>query len=100
MMKKISPSLKLFVPAVLLLAGSSLMCLSVGCAKRPNKQEMTALDEASTAAKSAEQKLEEVKKERAALERELESKKEELRGLEEQRDAIKTKLQGGQQGGQ
>jgi septal ring factor EnvC (AmiA/AmiB activator) len=81
--------------ALLLTAGFSLVFLSGGCTKKPNKQEMTALDEASTAAKSAEQKLDDLKKERAALERELESKKEELRGLEEQRDAIKTKLQGG-----
>jgi septal ring factor EnvC (AmiA/AmiB activator) len=69
-----------------------------GCTKRPNKQELTALDEACAAAKSAEQKLEDLKRERSALERELENKKEELKGLEEQRDAIKAKLQGGTPG--
>ena len=88
---------KFIINSLVLAAFVSFMCMA-GCTKRPNKQELTALDEASVAAKSAEQKLEDLKKERAGLERELEGKKQELKGLEEQRDGIKAKLQGGTSG--
>ena len=64
-----------------------------GCTKRPSKEELGALDEACAAAKSAEQKLEELKQERMTLEDELSGKKAELSELESQRDAIKAKLE-------
>lgn len=64
-----------------------------GCTKRPNKEELSSLDEACNAAKSAEQKLDDLKQERMTLESEFESKKSELSELETQRDAIKVKLE-------
>lgn len=68
--------------------------LLTSCTKRPSKEELTALDEACAAARAAEQKLEDLKRERSSLESELETKKSELRDLEEQRDAIKAQLEG------
>jgi septal ring factor EnvC (AmiA/AmiB activator) len=77
---------------LLLFALAGFIFLS-GCTKRPSKEELTALDEACAAARAAEQKLDDLKRERSSLESELEGKKSELRDLEEQRDAIKAQLE-------
>jgi septal ring factor EnvC (AmiA/AmiB activator) len=70
----------------------SLLILNYDCTRKPNKDELTKLEETKLAAESAEKKLEELKQERLRLELELKQKQEELKRNEEERDEIKKKL--------
>ena len=63
-----------------------------GCTKRPSPDELTRLDEARTAAESAERKLSELRSERVQLEKVLEEKQAELKKHEEERDDLKAKM--------
>jgi len=65
--------------------------MSVGCVKKPNKDELSKLDEAKSAAESAEKKLTELKQERTRLESDLQEKQAELKKAEDERDAVKQK---------
>jgi predicted nucleic acid-binding Zn-ribbon protein len=67
------------------------MVMSAGCTKRPGKDELSKLDDAKSAAESAEKKLSELKKERVRLESDLQQKQDELKKAEEERDNIKQK---------
>jgi septal ring factor EnvC (AmiA/AmiB activator) len=66
--------------------------MSAGCVKKPNKDELSKLDEAKSAAESAEKKLYELKQERTRLESDLQQKQAELKKAEEERDNIKQKV--------
>ena len=63
-----------------------------GCTRKPSQQELTKLEEAKSAAESADKKLSELRQERLILEQELTNKQTELRNQETERDAIKAKL--------
>jgi outer membrane murein-binding lipoprotein Lpp len=67
------------------------MTMTTGCAKRPGKDELSKLDEAKSAAESAEKKLAELKQERIRLDADLQQKQDELKKAEEERDNIKQK---------
>jgi hypothetical protein len=75
-----------------LLIGSFLAMATVaGCTKKPNKEELTKVDEAKTAAESAEKKLSELRQERMQLENSLQQKQSDLRQNESERDDVKKK---------
>ncbi len=66
------------------------------CTKKPSKEELSKLEEARSAALSAEKKLSELRTEREQLESQLDSKKKELKQIEDERDKIKKKIEGGE----
>ena len=72
------------IASVLLLAGLT------GCTKKPSEEELTKLEEARSAAESAERKLAELRSERMALEAQLTEKKSELSNQESERDNLKS----------
>ena len=75
-----------------LLIGSFLAMAAVtGCTKKMNKEELTKVDEAKTAAESAEKKLTELRQERMQLETTLQQKQNDLRQNEGERDDVKKK---------
>lgn len=63
-----------------------------GCTKKPNQEEMGKLEQARTAAESAEKKFSELKSERVQLEQTLEQKKQDLKQNEDERDDLKAKM--------
>ena len=64
----------------------------VGCTKKPSNEEISKLEEARSAAESAERKLAELKQERIRLEQELQAKQGELKTNEQERDDLKNKV--------
>ena len=75
-----------------LLIGSFLAMASLtGCTKKPNKDELTKVDEAKTAAENAEKKLSELRQERVQLETSLQQKQSDLHQNEAERDTVKKK---------
>jgi septal ring factor EnvC (AmiA/AmiB activator) len=68
------------------------MCCVSGCTKRPNQEELAKLQEAKSAAESAERKLSELRKERMDLEAQLQAKENELKSHETERDELKNKM--------
>lgn len=63
-----------------------------GCTKKPSQEELAKLEQARSAAESAERKLAELRAERQQLEQTLEAKKSELRDNEAERDELKQKM--------
>jgi outer membrane murein-binding lipoprotein Lpp len=63
-----------------------------GCTKKPNQEELTKLEEARSAAESAEKKLAQLREERIALESQLQGKEGELQANEQERDELKAKM--------
>jgi multidrug resistance efflux pump len=77
-----------------LLIGSFLtMAAMTGCTKKLNKEELTKVDEAKTAAENAEKKLSELRQERMQLENTLQQKQSDLHQNEAERDDIKEKTE-------
>ncbi len=75
------------------LAGSMIATIGLtGCTKRPSEEELAKLEEARSAAESAERKLAELRKERMDLENQLAEKKSELQLHEEERDELQEKM--------
>jgi hypothetical protein len=75
-----------------LLIGSFLAMASLtGCTKKPNKDELTKVDEAKTAAENAEKKLSELRQERMQIETTLKQKQSDLHQNEAERDDAKKK---------
>jgi len=66
-----------------------LLPLITGCAKRPNDDELSKLEEAKMAALAAEKELETKKADRTNLEKELEKMQKELNDLKAERDEVK-----------
>ncbi|MBN1131275.1 MAG: hypothetical protein JXA71_19960 [Chitinispirillaceae bacterium] len=62
--------------------------LMVGCTKKPEKEDISKLEEARAAAESAERKLSELRQERIRLEQELQEKQSELKSDEQERDNL------------
>ncbi len=69
-----------------------VMCGMTGCGK-PSEEELTKLEEARSAAESAERKLAELRQERLGLESQLSQKEAELREHEAERDDLKEKME-------
>ncbi|MEJ2637036.1 MAG: hypothetical protein P8184_17330 [Calditrichia bacterium] len=67
------------------------LLLATGCARHPNQEQISKLEEARTACLSAEQKLSDTQKQRANLETQLAQKKSEL----DKANAEKAKVQEG-----
>lgn len=75
----------------LILIGSFVcMCGMVGCG--PSKEQLQKLEEARSAAESAERKLAELRQERMSHESQLAQKEAELREHEAERDDLKEKM--------
>jgi len=70
-----------------------VMCGMTGCTKKPSDDELARLEEARSAAESAERKLAELRQERMGLESQLSSKEAELREHEAERDDLKEKME-------
>lgn len=70
-----------------------VMCGMTGCTKKPSDEELARLEEARSAAESAERKLAELRQERMNLESQLSSKEAELREHEAERDDLKEKME-------
>jgi len=74
--------------------GSCVMAFGFsGCTKKPNQEELTKLEEARSAAESAERKLAELRQERMSLENQLSQKEGELKEHEAERDDLKEKME-------
>jgi len=79
--------------ARMLLIGSFVaMAGAAGCTKKPSQDELTKLDEAKTAAESAEKKLTDLRQERVQLENTLQQKQTDLHQNEQERDDVKKKM--------
>jgi septal ring factor EnvC (AmiA/AmiB activator) len=63
-----------------------------GCTKKPSQEELAKLEQARSAAESAEKKLAELRAERSQLEQTLDQKKGELKEHENERDDLKAKM--------
>jgi septal ring factor EnvC (AmiA/AmiB activator) len=63
-----------------------------GCTKKPSQDELSKLEQARSAAESAEKKLSELRTERQQLEQQLEAKKGDLKGAETERNQVKAKM--------
>jgi hypothetical protein len=75
-----------------LVGGSFLAMVALnGCTKTMNKEDLTKVDEAKTAAESAEKKLTELRQERMQLETTLQQKQSDLHQNEVERDDVKKK---------
>jgi len=70
-----------------------VMCGMTGCTKKPNDEELAKLEEARSAAESAERKLAELRQERMNLESQLSAKEAEMREHEAERDDLKEKME-------
>jgi septal ring factor EnvC (AmiA/AmiB activator) len=78
-----------FVAVAFLVAACGL---SSGCTKRPNEDELAKLEQARSAAESAERKLADLRSERMQLEQTLEQKQQELSQHQAERDELKQKM--------
>jgi Skp family chaperone for outer membrane proteins len=77
---------------LVLVVGVALM-LSIGCTKHPNEEQIRGMEETRSAALSAEQKLEEMKKQCDDLEKELAQKQQEAQKAKDQKAAVEQRLQ-------
>ncbi len=82
----------------LLILSSVVLSLSVvGCTKRPNAEQVRALEEQRKAAVAAEDRVAELESEKANLQKELEQKKAELNKAKQVKDRVQKRLS--QEGG-
>lgn len=75
-----------------LLLGFAASLSAVGCTKHPNEEQLRVLEETKQAALSAEQTVEQKRREKADLERQLEQKKRELQQAKDEKEAVKRRL--------
>lgn len=71
------------------LIGTMVAWAGIGCTKKPNQEEMSKLEQARSAAESAEKKLSELRQERMQLEQSAQTKESELESSEQERDNLK-----------
>ncbi|MFP4416456.1 MAG: hypothetical protein ACOC4C_00575 [Fibrobacterota bacterium] len=87
-MKSVKNAIKIVV------AGGMIATVGLtGCTKRPSEEELAKLEEARSAAESAERKLAELRKERMDLESQLAEKESELQLHEEEKADLKQKME-------
>jgi septal ring factor EnvC (AmiA/AmiB activator) len=77
----------------LLICSFIVTCCVTGCTRRPKEEDLTKLEEARSAAESAERKLAELRQERQDLENQLSKKQAELSQHEAERDEIRQKME-------
>jgi outer membrane murein-binding lipoprotein Lpp len=81
-----------------LIMSSVVVSLAVaGCTKRPNAEQLRALDEQRNATMAAEDRVKELEGEKAKLQRDLEQKKAELNEAKQVKDRVQKRLS--QEGG-
>ena len=76
-----------------LLCSFIVTCCITGCTRRPKTEDLTKLEEARSAAESAERKLAELRQERQDLENLLSQKQAELSEHEAERDELRQKME-------
>jgi septal ring factor EnvC (AmiA/AmiB activator) len=81
-----------FKTRLIIVLAAALVTGFAGCTKKPSQEEVTKLDEAKSAAESAEKKLSELRRERMDLEEQLNKKEGELKTKEQERDELKSKM--------
>lgn len=88
-MKKFSTSILMLFIALFVLSSFSL----VGCTKHPNTEQLQALEEQKNAALSAENTLEEKRREKGKLESELNQKKQVLQDTKNELEEVKKRIE-------
>ncbi len=83
---------KTFAKLSLAVVAVSVLVMS-GCTKHPNETQLMALEEARSAAASAEQSLSAKKQERMSLEQQVAAKEGELSEVEAERDDVEQGMQ-------
>jgi septal ring factor EnvC (AmiA/AmiB activator) len=74
--------------ARIVIMGSLLTWAGLSCTTKPNQEETGKLEQAKTAAESAEKKLSELRQERIQLENDVQSKETDLKSSEKERDDL------------
>ncbi len=69
-----------------------LMVLGVGCTKYPTEEELQGLERQRAAANSAEDRVEQLQREKAQLERQQEAAERSLQTAEREKQAVQTRL--------
>jgi len=87
-MKKISHLVMSMMMVLFVFSTFSFM----GCTRHPNDQQLQALEEQKSAALSAENTLEDKRKEKSKLQNELTQKQKELQATKAELDAVKQRL--------
>jgi septal ring factor EnvC (AmiA/AmiB activator) len=82
---------KHWIPCMMIAAMVAFGALN-GCTKKPSQDELTKLEEARSAAESAEKKLSDLRQERQQLEGNLSQKQDKLKTEESERDSVKQKV--------
>jgi DNA repair exonuclease SbcCD ATPase subunit len=76
-----------------IMIGAIMLCGGMmGCTQKPSQAELSKLDEAKSAAESAEKKLSELRQERMKLEQDLGNKQMELKDQEQEQENLKSKM--------
>ncbi|MBN1982367.1 MAG: hypothetical protein JW795_12615 [Chitinivibrionales bacterium] len=79
------------ISALLFVLGIFLTLIFTTCSQRPSPEELSRLQEASSAADAAQQKLTQLRIERMTLEKQLKEKTDQLQQHEKERDELKNK---------
>ena len=87
-MKKLYKTVSLLIAALFVFSSMSFM----GCTKRPNVEQLQALDEQKNAALSAENTLEERRREKNGLQSKLNQKRNELQATKEELETVKQRV--------
>ncbi len=87
-MKKLYNTVSLLIVALFVFSTMSFM----GCTKRPNVEQLQALEEQKNAALSAENTLEEKRREKNELQSKLKQKRDELQATKEELETVKQRV--------
>ena len=87
-MKKFYKTVSLLIAALFVFSSVSFM----GCTKRPNVEQLQALEEQKNAALSAENTLEERRREKNRLQSKLNQKRSELQAAKEELETVKQRV--------
>jgi len=87
-MKKLYNTVSLLMVALFVFSTMSFM----GCTKRPNVEQLQALEEQKNAALSAENTLEEKRREKNELQSKLKQKRDELQATKEELETVKQRV--------
>ena len=87
-MKRLYNTISLLMVALFVLSTMSFM----GCTKRPNAEQLQALDEQKNAALSAENTLEERRREKNGIQSKLNQKRDELQATKEELETVKQRV--------
>ena len=88
-MKRLYNTVSLLIVALFVFSLMSFM----GCTKRPNVEQLQALEEQKNAALAAENTLEEKRREKNELQSKLNQKRDELKATKEELETVKQRLE-------